>query len=172
MNSKNKGNTYERKMANLLSDRFKLLLNEDKGFRRNPDSGSYFGGSNKRKLETHNLDYAVFGDIIVPKLFKFAIECKHYKTAPTFKSIVCQKVTQWDEWIDQAVQDAISAQKEPMIIIKYNNVPDMVFLKHVLDQNKIILTYNNFNLYTLDWVLSQPDDYFFDQPSTHVMLIE
>ena len=162
MNSKNKGNTYERKISNLLSGRFKLLLNEDKGFRRNPDSGSYFGGSNSAKLQTHNLDYAVFGDIICPKHFKFTIECKHYKTPPTFNSLVNQKITAWDAWIDQAVQDSHSAGKKLLLIIKYNNVPDLTLLKDLLPQGNLILNYKGFNLYKLDELMQQPDLYFFD----------
>lgn len=162
MNSKNKGNTYERKVSNLLSGRFKSLLNEDKGFRRNPDSGSYFGGSNSTKLQTHNLDYAVFGDIICPKHFKFTIECKHYKSPPTFNSLINQKITAWDEWIDQAVQDSQSAGKKPLLIIKYNNVPDLILITDLLPNGHIILTYNGFNLYKLDELMQQPDTYFFD----------
>jgi hypothetical protein len=162
MNSKNKGNTYERKISNLLSGRFKLLLNEDKGFRRNPDSGSYFGGSNSAKLQTHNLDYAVFGDIICPKNFKFTIECKHYKSPPTFNSLINRKITAWDEWIDQAVQDAQSAGKKPLLIFKYNNVPDLILLPDLLPNGHIILTYRGFNLYKLDELMQQPDTYFFD----------
>jgi hypothetical protein len=162
MNSKNKGNTYERKISNLLSGKFKSLLNEDKGFRRNPDSGSYFGGSNIAKLQTHNLDYAVFGDIICPKHFKFSIECKHNKTPPTFTALVNQKITAWDEWIDQAVQDAQSAGKKVLLIIKYNNVPDLVLLADLLPQGNLILHYKGFNLYKLDNLMQQPDTYFFD----------
>jgi hypothetical protein len=162
MNSKNKGNTYERKISNLLSGRFKTLLNEDKGFRRNPDSGSYFGGSNSTKLQTHNLDYAVFGDIICPKNFKFTIECKHYKSPPSFKSIVQQKVTSWDGWIDQALQDAASAKKHPMILIKYNTVDDFVMLQEPLATGNLILTYKGFHLYKIGELLVQPDSYFFE----------
>lgn len=163
VNSKNKGNTYERKISNLLSVRFKSLLNEDKGFRRNPDSGSYFGGSNLSKLKTHNLDYAVFGDIICPKNFKFSIECKHNKTPPTFTALVNQKNTTWDRWIDQAVQDAQSGGKKALIIIKYNNVPDLVLLTDLLPPAHPVLNYKGFNLYKLDYLMQQPDSYFFDQ---------
>jgi hypothetical protein len=162
MNSKNKGNTYERKVSNLLSGRFKSLLNEDKGFRRNPDSGSYFGGSNSTKLQTHNLDYAVFGDIICPKNFRFTIECKHYKDSPTFNSLVNKKIVAWDEWINQSVQDSQSAGKKPLIIIKYNNVPDLILIPDLLPNSQLILTYKGFNLYKLDELLQQPDIYFFD----------
>ena len=51
VNGKAKGNSYERKIANLLSARFKDYTGIDQSFRRNPDSGSYFGGQNQKELK-------------------------------------------------------------------------------------------------------------------------
>jgi hypothetical protein len=128
VNGKNKGNTFERKVANLLSDRFKEHLGIEKGWRRNPDSGSFFGGQNQNRTETYGTEFAVFGDLICPKAFAYSIECKHYKTAPTFQSITNGEVKQWDGWIAQAEQDAKKADKKMLMIVKYNNVDELVFV--------------------------------------------
>lgn len=160
MNSKNKGNTFERKIANLLSKTFEHVLNEEKGFRRNADSGSYFGGSNSQRTRTHNLDYAVFGDIICPKDFKYTIECKHYKTAPSFQSILNSDVPQWDKWIKQAESDSNSSGKSPLIIVKYNNVVDFVMIKdkQIIQES---FTYKHYFIYKLDEILKLDSSMFF-----------
>lgn len=163
-NGKNKGSSFERKIANLLSDRFESKLGIKNGFRRNPDSGSFFGGSNKQRTQSYSLDYALFGDLICPRNFRFSIECKHYKTPPTFKSIVEQSVTQWDTWLKQAEQDATSSGKFMSLIVKYNNVDPIVFL------HRDILgiphnTYQQYHIHLLtDW-LALEDLHFFDPDS-------
>jgi len=81
VNGKQKGNSFERKIANLLSDRFKEHTGIESSFRRNPDSGSFFGGSNHSRTEKYDTEFAIFGDLICPKSFAYSVECKHYKTA-------------------------------------------------------------------------------------------
>lgn len=162
---KKKGNGFERRISNLLSKRFEPLLNIEKAFYRNADSGSYFGGSNKQRIQTHTLDYAVFGDLVCPKNFKFSIECKHYKTPPTFKSIVNHDVTQWNNWLNQATQDAKSSNRQMCLIVKYNNVDEIIFLTDNLNNNikcNYIIYQQKYFIYSLsDWLL-MPDDYFFN----------
>ena len=161
VNGKSKGNSFERKIANLLSERFAAHLGITQAFRRNPDSGSFFGGSNTQRTETHSMDYAIFGDLICPRNFRYSIECKHYKTAPTFQSIVEQKVKQWDDWLAQATQDSINSGKSLALIVKYNNVPEIVFISaHLTDINPG-LKYKDFNIYQLKDFLGLNDNHFF-----------
>lgn len=160
MNSKNKGNTFERKIANLLSERFLAHTGIPKSFRRNADSGSFFGGSNKARTDTHDTSKATFGDIIVPDGFAFSIECKHYKDPPTFASLVKQEVAALDKWIAQAEQDGESSGKTPCIIVKYNNVPEVVFLAEPGDLIPIG-RYKSYHIVPLTDFVSQPDDIFF-----------
>lgn len=126
MNSKNKGNSFERKIANLLSSKFEPVYDKKNSFRRNPDSGSFFGGMNESRVATHHEAAAHFGDIIAPPDFKFCIECKHYKDPPTIASFIVQHVPQWDKWIAQAEADARKGSKDFLLIIKYNRVPEIV----------------------------------------------
>lgn len=165
MNSKNKGNTFERKIANLLSDRFLEVTGIPKSFRRNADSGSFFGGTNKARTETHDLSKASFGDIITPEEFAFSIECKHYKDPPSFASMVKQEVAALDKWITQAEQDAESSGKLPAIIVKYNNVPEVVLLRAAFGSIVPVARYKTYEIITLTDFLAQEDVWFFPKPS-------
>ncbi len=161
VNGKNKGNSYERKIANLLSARFQVITGLPTSFRRNADSGSFFGGSNVKRTTTHDLNHANFGDIICPEKFKFSIECKNYKTAPTLNSLIRGSITQWDKWIKQATQDAVSSNKKMLLIIKYNGVDDIVFVDTIIPQLTTIFPYKDVFGYKLSDLLSLNDDYFF-----------
>lgn len=164
VNGKQKGNSYERKIANLLSDRFKEKTGLESAFRRNPDSGSFFGGQNQSRTETYDTEYAIFGDLICPRNFNFSIECKNYKTPPSFSSIIKQDSKQLDGWISQATQDAHNAKKLTALIIKYNNVQDIVVLSDLFGSLKSIINYKEYHVVTLEAFLSQGDEYFFDMP--------
>lgn len=161
VNGKNKGNTFERKIANLLSNRFAEHTGLESAFRRNPDSGSFFGGQNQSRTETYDTEYAVFGDLICPRTFDFSIECKNYKTPPSFSSIIKQDCKQIDQWINQASQDALNAKKRMALIIKYNNVSEIVVLPELFGTLKPIINYKEYYIVSLDDFLDQTNDNFF-----------
>ena len=162
VNGKQKGNSFERKIANLLSDRFKNFTGIEQSFRRNPDSGSFFGGQNQSRTETYDTEYAIFGDLICPKNFNFSIECKNYKTPPSFGAIMKQDCKQLDAWIAQAEQDATNAKKIMALIVKYNNVQEFVVIKGLFGALKPVVNYKEYQLVTLDDFLSQDDERFFN----------
>jgi hypothetical protein len=161
VNGKSKGNTFERKIANLLSDRFKAHLGIEKGFRRNPDSGSFFGGTNHTRTEIYDSDFAIFGDLICPKTFQFSIECKHYKSSPTFNAVLNNDVKEWDLWISQAEQDSIKSLKKMMLIVKYNNVAEFVITKDTLPAIRLCFEYKGTYVYKLADVLTLDIPVFF-----------
>lgn len=165
VNGKNKGNTFERKIANVLSARFKDVLGQDKGFRRNPDSGSFFGGSNKTRTVTHNTDYAVFGDLMCPKHFRYSIECKHYKTAPSLGSIITGEVKQWDIWLTQAQQDSTGSNRKMLLVVKYNNVDEFIFVTEQWDTLPCKIQYKGLWVYRLEDFLGLTNATFFDLAS-------
>ncbi len=159
VNSKNKGNTFERKISNLLSDRFKDYTGLEAGFRRNVDSGSFFGASNQKRIQTHDTEHACFGDIMTPSAFRYTIECKHYKTAPTFAAIIKQEWKLFDDWIGQAQQDANNSNKEMLVIVKFNNVSEFAILE---GYNKdAAISYKGKSFVPLDIWLAQADEFFF-----------
>lgn len=160
VNGKQKGNTFERKIANLFSDRFKVVTGIEKSFRRNPDSGSFFGGQNESRTETYGTEFAVFGDLICPKSFLYSIECKHYKSAPSFQSFINADVKQWDLWISQAEQDSQKSSKHMMLIVKYNSVDELVFV----DTSELLplcFIYKGKSVYRLTDFLTLNDNKFF-----------
>ncbi len=170
MNSKDKGNSFERKISNLLSLRFKGITGMDQAFRRNIDSGSFFGGSNQRRTVTHNTENAVFGDINCPSNFKYSVECKHYKEAPSFKSIMKQDIKAWDSWIEQAQQDAKNANKLMVLIIKYNNVDEIVIVDALPEGLDPKVTYKGNYVITLEEFLTLKDSVFFNKEDNSIII--
>lgn len=169
INSKDKGNTYERKISNTLSERFEKTTGIKKSFIRNPGSGAYFGGQfNKRKVADYDTSKTTFGDIIVPENFNYSIECKHYKTAPLLSAISKQKVKDWDTWYKQAKQDAEHANKKVLIIIKYNNVDAIVLLEEKLPDIEPFIIYKNLFCYSFEDFLSFEDDFYFQNSLDYI----
>lgn len=163
VNGKQKGNGFERDIANKLSDRFKEHLGLDQGFRRNPDSGSFFGGKNQQRTETHDTEFAVFGDLICPRTFKWNIECKNYKDAPSFDLIIKRNVKEWDKWLAQNEQDAVNAEKKPILIVKYNRTKIWAAIPTSENTEGLtpIITYKDYQIFTLDEILELDNSFFF-----------
>lgn len=164
INSKQKGNTFERKIAQALSKRFADLTGIDNSFRRNIDSGSFFGGKNKVRTETYDLEKATMGDLVCPSAFKFSIECKHYKEPPSFASILKQDNKTLDKWIEQSKQDSENCGKSALVVVKYNSVPVMAMVeREVWGTGKDApMTYKGFVIVPFDDFIEEPDDFFFD----------
>lgn len=163
INGKKKGNSQERKIANILSERFEIKTGLTNSFRRNVDSGSFFGGSNMSRTDTHDLSKATFGDIVCPNNFKYSVESKFYAKAPGLSGLLKQDIKEWDGWIDQAKQDSVNANKEMALIIKYNNVEEFVILEKLPKdlENSSKLKYKNYFIVTLKDFLSIQDNEFF-----------
>lgn len=168
VNGKNKGNTFERTIANELSARFKEHLGIEKGFRRNPDSGSFFGGSNKARTETHDTEKATFGDIICPDTFRWCIECKNYKTPPSLNTIMLSDVKDWDKWLGQCRQDAANSDRKALLIVKYNLTEKIAFVD-IKDSAELgltpVITYKDSHIFRLDDLLKLKDAHFFSDAS-------
>lgn len=162
--SKDKGSGYERKIASMLSKRFLHIYNSEKSFITNSGSGARFGGKNASKLAVTSERHHLVGDITPPdNKFKFVIECKHYKSPVTFMSVVKGSLGQWDKWINQVDTDAKSSGKQPMLVVRYNLVPDIVILMdHVISSEDLvsIINYKNRKVYLLSDVLKLEDEFF------------
>lgn len=161
VNGKAKGNKFERDIANLLSSRFQKATGLEKSFRRNADSGSFWGATNQKRIETHDTDYAVYGDIVCPRNFNFALECKNYKAPPTFNSWLNQSINEWDKWIKQASQDATNSRKDMLLVIKYNRTTTFVIVDKKQDNVPLAGIYKEYFVYTLEDFLEQDDTVFF-----------
>ena len=158
---KQKGNSFERKIANLLSERFQTVTGIPNSFRRNIDSGSFWGATNQYRIQTHDTSKAIFGDIVCPENFNYNIECKFYKEAPSFNLLIHQDIKQWDEWIEQAKQDSVNANKKMCLIIKYNKIGEIVILDQLPTNMTYSFTYKSYYVTTLENFLSLADTEFF-----------
>ena len=100
--------------------------------------------------------------MICPRNFNFTIECKWYKTPPTLDSILKESVSPWDEWIEQARQDAEACEKQMLVIIKYNRTQILTITeKDTIDQEPIIV-YKDLEVHLLENVLKiDPEPFFF-----------
>lgn len=124
INSKNKGNTNERKIAKLLSealDPFKFI--------RVASSGAFLGGKNfavRENLFSDDAAQNYIGDIVctnekvVNKKFRFVIEAKHYKTPDSFESLFTGKHKVYG-WLDEVSIDCVKVNKDGIVIFKWNN---------------------------------------------------
>lgn len=142
MNSKQKGNTYEREIANLFSEKFQDT------FRRVPSSGMYTGGKNRFKENVANLrsdaQEILSSDIICPAWFPFAIELKHYKSSPNMYSLLRKKKNQigdadLDKWLEQAKSDAIFAKKKYLLIFKITGKAEFI----AVDYQEFVTTFSH-----------------------------
>lgn len=162
MTAKAKGSSFERKISKILSERFFERTGIKESFRRNLDSGSFFGGNNKKRADVYDTSKATFGDIIIPEGFKFSIECKHYKSPPSFSIVTKQDYKQWNEWLKQANTDAATANKDFLLIIKYNGIEEIAITKNNYPEINHVMRYKDYYVYSLSDFIKLPDEAFFE----------
>lgn len=100
--SKNKGNSWERDVANHLSTLYKSK------FIRVPNSGAFIGGKNNTRKEfLHEGQIRMMkGDIIPPDKWKFFnCECKSYADFP-FHQLMQGECKQLETWLSQLLEVA------------------------------------------------------------------
>lgn len=126
INSKKKGNNFESSIVKILGDKLAPLK-----FKRSQSSGAVLGGVNEKFLENYSSDTKVLfvGDVVptnesdVAKAegwkFKFALECKFYKTADNIDHLLSN--TKIRRWFEQAQTDADKISKQPLLIFKFNH---------------------------------------------------
>lgn len=156
--SKQKGNTFERKIAKLFSDKFNHMFEGKDAFRRNLTSGGYFGGSNANRKDSIIADHHIdVGDIMTPPNFKYTLECKFYKTPPTFNSLIKGNAI-IDKWLEQAKLQSEVANKPFMIIAKWNDVQEVC----IFETNLKGIPYKEYIIIPLNTLLEQqPIDFWF-----------
>lgn len=135
INSKNKGNEYERKVAKILGE----WWGED--FKRTPMSGGLHWDKDNR----------VSGDIVPPpdSLFPFTTECK--KRESWEFHLAFKSKNEIDDYWTQSVGDANRVNKKPMVVFSKNRQPNYLMIAHsdwvVLGEPKIPhIVLNNGNL--------------------------
>ena len=112
--SKNKGKSYERDIANFLTELY------DESFTRVPYSGAFVGGQNIVRTETLSEDQTrgYKGDIHPgPSFPKLVIEAKNYGEFPWHNLALRKPIVMLDDWIQQA-KDACEPDDKWLLCVK------------------------------------------------------
>jgi len=153
--SKKKGNRAELEIVKILKNRF-----PEYEFRRSPGSGAYVGGSNREISE--GLDYetklVLASDILVPKNFKFIIESKFYAEASFWD--LFNTSSDLKRWFKQVEGDAEFVNKLPMLVVKYNRKPRIVYINKKL--KGYIFETDGWYCYYFEDILNKKNNFFFE----------
>lgn len=161
---KKKGNRTELGLVKVLTERFGA------GFSRSVGSGNRWG--QVTHLPKHAQD--VFsGDLIVPKMFKWVLECKGGYDGIDLNSIFAKGNSQLDEFLEQVTKDSKRCDRKPMLCWKRDRKPWLAFV-HTNElsgnQFKYRLMYKNWSAVDLGSLLKLPDEFFLDQAGTSTAL--
>lgn len=147
VNSRRKGNAFEREIAKILNARF-----DTTEFCRSPGSGAF--------ATTHKLPQymKVHGDLITPENFKFILECKSGYDI-TFEDIFKPKSDLY-KFIDQAKRDAKKANKDWLVIYKKTRHKPFVVTSKKYSLNTVVVINDEYYVYKLSDFLSLDVDNF------------
>ena len=161
VNSRAKGSTFERQIANTLNDRFNTAE-----FSRSPGSGAF--------ATTHTLpDYLkIYGDLITPENFKYCIECKKGYNKENLYSLYNYSSPFWG-FLDQCLKDSEKCDKIPMVIYKQDRQPTLAIVPNYVKVNMLQqyieiqkqedpFTLRVYRIYKLDDLLSDYDSMWFN----------
>ena len=155
INSKQKGNSWERSVCKILKERF-----SGRDFSRVPTSGAFFGKTNKEKrsLAEDNVKEVLSGDIICPSDFRFSVECKSYADISFWD--LFNESSDLHSWIKQCKEDAEFVNKVPLLIVKINNHKPFVGTSFPLEN--AVFNHRGFGFCSLEDFLKLGDDVFFE----------
>ena len=147
VNSRRKGNTFEREIAKLFNTRFNTT-----DFCRSPGSGAF--------ATTHELPQymKVHGDLITPQNFKFILECKSGYDV-TFEDIFKPKSDLY-KFIKQAKRDAKKAEQDWLVIYKKTRHKPFVITGKKYPLKTVVVVNNKYYIYKLSDFLSLDVDNF------------
>ena len=151
INSRRKGNAFERKMASQLNERFGT-----KEFARTPGSGAY--ATTHQNLPEH---LKVQGDLITPQNIKFVIECKSGYTIE-FDDPFKKNSELWD-FILQAKRDAALAKKDWMVIYKKTRRTTLVIVGEPYPVHRRMEINGGYFVYTYEDFIRLDDSHFFQE---------
>ena len=154
VNSRNKGQSFERKIATMLNNRFNT-----KEFCRSPGSGAF--------ATTHNIPehLKLHGDLLTPLEFKFCIECKKGYNKENILSLLNKRSELW-KFIDQCEKDSKKCSKEPLVIFQQDRQKILAIVRsNTLNNNikKIDIhrtgnkEYNDYSIYLFEELLQDED---------------
>ena len=114
------GKNFEYEVRDLLRDATGIT-----SFERTPQSGAWIGKSNIYKAKTARADMVdiMAGDIVTPKGWRWVIENKNHEDISVHQLYLGEECKQIDEFLGQICDDAITTNKEPLLIFKLRKKP-------------------------------------------------
>lgn len=166
--SKQKGSKFERDISKLLSKWWSKNERSDL-FWRTINSGAMFTNNKKNNFLNEVSDIKSIDEN--SKLFTdiFNIECKFYKEIDLWN--VINRNGDIIKWLDKLLDECILTEKYPLLIVKQNNKPILVFTNEEIEKELIIyfglkprldFIYNDsyISVYLLDDILNLNIDIF------------
>lgn len=129
VDSKKKGNSFELKIAKLLTEHLAPLK-----FIRSPGSGARVGGVNFQRfgnLYSEDSLSIFVGDVVctneseVGLTFRVNVECKSYKSSDSITTLISGKSKIFD-WMIESETDAAKTNKTPVVIFKFNRTQTFI----------------------------------------------
>ena len=155
INSRTKGQTFERQVAKLLNESFNTTE-----FSRSPGSGAF--------ASTHHLPehLKLYGDLITPKNFKYCIECKKGYNKEDIYSLLDYR-SNFYKFIGQCEKDSQSCGKIPLLIYKQDRKPTLaVTVANIFPEiyKNIIIKKDDkeYRIYYLDEILKDNHSLWFE----------
>ena len=155
INSRTKGNSFERSICKLLNERFNTTE-----FSRSPGSGAF--------ATTHSLPehLKIYGDLITPEGFKFCIECKKGYNHLNLYSLYNYSSEFW-KFIEQCEKDSKKCKRIPLVIFKQDRQPTLAIIPdtvEVLSDAKYIEIRNrkHYRMYLFEELIKCWDSIWFD----------
>lgn len=161
INSSVKGKTNEREIVKILNSRFRelLLKNTSWGlFSRTVGSGNRYSQASL----SYTAKQVFSSDISCPPAFKFTIESKAGYDIDMCSAFVGNK--ELDGFLKQSVDDGEKSNKLPMVLWKKNRMPRLAFIYSKILKSKFEyqMKYREWIIITLEDLLKEPDNFFFD----------
>lgn len=158
VDGKKKGNRTELDLTKVLNARF-----GGTGFSRTIGSGAV-GTSKGQYLPKHAQD--VFsGDLIVPKGFKFVIECKGGYDSIDMSSVFVRGNSELDAFLEQVTKDSKRCGRQPLLCWKKTRKPWLAFVqtKDLPSQSfKYKLQYGKWTCVAMEHLLKLDDSFFLE----------
>ena len=158
VNSRKKGINFENKICKILNARF---LTTD--FMRSPGSGAF---ATTHQLPEH---LRIYGDLITPQFFSFAIECKKGYNKFFIGDLFKDSSELWKFWA-QAERDAKKSAKLPLIVWQQDNKTTLAILDQQYEPytspevDLQAIRYKNVAIYKLEDLLVKTESaYWFDE---------
>ena len=155
INSRAKGQAFERQIAKLLNESFNATE-----FSRSPGSGAF---ASTHRLPEH---LKLYGDLITPKNFKYYIECKKGYNKEDIYSLLDNR-SNFHKFIDQCEKDSQLCGKVPLILYKQDRKPTLAITEanifpEIYKSILIKKEEKEYRIYYLDEILKENQSLWFE----------